>query len=469
MNVETIHDGRIAKQVRIPHSFILAILLLLAGVSFLTLSVAFNARAMHISLIVITTFVLNLIIALICLIVESLRYPYSITQVHWLFIIIFFCVAPVSHYLNGYKCWGYHLSDDTYVQTNLHVLLWESVFAVVNARRVSFKDALVIGNLGGRVAPKAGDRRRTWLLITSLSCVILTIVLVGFGNLFSRMTYGFSFVSSTNLIVYQVSRSFPVAALAILYTSGNEDRSRDLLVIFAFLMVVLVDSPLSMSRYLMGAFWGGLALLTLPSFRTRRGLFPLAFLAVFLIVFPVSNVFRRQGASLDGVILAVKYSFLGISEGFNTGDYDAFSMLARATMYVREHGISWGRQLVTALLFFVPRTMWPGKGVGSGYTIAQAQGQAFLNVSCPLPAEGIVNYGFVGLVLFAIVFALIARLIDKSFWVDRRSWSPLYPFVCMYTFFIMRGDFLSSFSYTTGFIASFALAHIICYGLGEDC
>ena len=267
-----------------------------------------------------------------------------------------------------------------------------------------------------------------------------------------------------NLIMEQFVRAFPVASFAVLYATRNESEGFDALACAAFSMVLVVASPLSMSRYLMGAIWGGLMLLMVPSLRTRKGLFPILFLVAFLVGFPAANAFRRSSVSLERLVSALQQSISSVSTGLNTGDYDAYSMLARTAAYVHEEGVTWGHQLITVALFFVPRALWPGKGLGSGHTVAAAQGQAFTNVSCPLPAEGIINFGTFGLVLFAITLAFLAHELDSWAWTDSDGF-PLYPFVCMYLFFIMRGDLLSSFAYMCGFVVSYLLACSIVHGV----
>ena len=92
----------------------------------------------------------------------------------------------------------------------------------------------------------------------------------------------------------------------------------------------------------------------------------------------------------------------------------------RRKKYVEEFGISWGNQLLGAILFFVPRSIWPSKPLGTGHTAIVALDQHyFSNVSAPLIAEGYVNFGIVGVVLFALAAGWIFRKLDSAFWCRR--------------------------------------------------
>jgi hypothetical protein len=58
-----------------------------------------------------------------------------------------------------------------------------------------------------------------------------------------------------------------------------------------------------------------------------------------------------------------------LSEGFMSLNYDAFINIGVAMEVVQENGFSYGYQLLSALLFFVPRTIWPGKPESSGLVL----------------------------------------------------------------------------------------------------
>lgn len=103
------------------------------------------------------------------------------------------------------------------------------------------------------------------------------------------------------------------------------------------------------------------------------------------------------------------------------------------------------------------RTFWPTKPSGSGAIVAAAQGQSVTNVSCPLPAEAIINFGLVGLLIGALVVGWLLKRIDDCYWHgDELSlfMTISYPQLLFFFFFMMRGDLLSTFAFTTAFMVT---------------
>lgn len=410
----------------------------------------------HYSLGVIAGFCLNLLVAIILLVKESFSKPFSLAQVHWLFIIVFMCIAPCSQYLNGYACWDFLLSDENYKITNFLVFLWEVMFAVgglVSREKQAAANSIYMYDL-----PVAKGSVILSLLL-SLLCALILIKMVGFANLFARSTFNLGLDQTTGLVAGQLLRAIPVFTFVVSWIRWQNNRDCLLCVVFALTLMLISAFPFGLSRYSMAVIYGGLCLFCFPVFRRKKGAFPLFFLLAFLVFFPASNAFRANEFSLQTLLGAVVSAISRLGQGFLTEDYDAYSMLYRAWNFVSTSGLTYGYQLIGVLLFFIPRSLWPLKPVGSGYMIAESQHQAFLNVSCPFPGEGIVNFGIVGLVAFALIEALIARRIDEAIWTgaSRNCFKPFYPFAVMFVFFIMRGDMLSSFSYLVGFFAAFCV------------
>ena len=147
------------------------------------------------------------------------------------------------------------------------------------------------------------------------------------------------------------------------------------------------------------------------------------------------------------------YSLLlsNIQNVYLEGHYDAHQMFISVQKYVDRYGLSWGYQLLGAVLFFVPRSLWPTKPVGTGRMAFEALNQYyFTNVSAPLVAEGYVNFDLAGIILFGLALGSLANRLDYKYWHDQREFSytrVLYPFIMLKLFFVLRGDLLSSWAY----------------------
>jgi len=143
------------------------------------------------------------------------------------------------------------------------------------------------------------------------------------------------------------------------------------------------------------------------------------------------------------------------------GDFDAYANFIHTIHYAEESGIMWGKQLMGSLLFFIPRSIWPGKPVGSGNIIAAYFDFPNLNIATPLPAEAIINFGIIGIPIFALIFGRILKITDNCFTqrLRRLDNNPnsleyieiIYPFWLGFVFFISRGGLMSSFAYTVCF------------------
>ncbi|MFD7920892.1 hypothetical protein ACFV3R_16910 [Streptomyces sp. NPDC059740] len=201
---------------------------------------------------------------------------------------------------------------------------------------------------------------------------------------------------------------------------------------------VVVNNPVSQPR-----FWAGTVLLTLVfslpvtarprAFRVVAGVLT----ATVLVVFPYSDYFRYD---THGDVQVVS-----LAEQFTTnGDYDAFQQIATGVDYVAKHGFTPTAALGPPL-FFVPRSLWPGKPDDAGVLLARHAGYSFDNLSAPLWIETYLWAGPAAVVaLFALLGAVSTR-VDRIFHRHRRSGTLgalLVPAAGFYQLVLLRGSLL---------------------------
>ena len=174
--------------------------------------------------------------------------------------------------------------------------------------------------------------------------------------MFSRSTFSLGLEQTFSLLLEKVLRCTPLFAFAFVFVRFKQHRDCLATLVLCAALLFLADFPFGMPRYNAAAVYGGLMLLCVPLFRRRRGLFPLVFLILFLVVFPASNVFRANEFDLSLLTSAITKTITSFGEGFSSGDYDAYSILVRSLDYVGAHGPTQGMQLLGAFLFFVPRS-----------------------------------------------------------------------------------------------------------------
>jgi hypothetical protein len=98
--------------------------------------------------------------------------------------------------------------------------------------------------------------------------------------------------------------------------------------------------------------------------------------------------------------------------------------------------------------------------------VYQSLGRTFINISSPLPAEGYINFGWMGSLLFTAIVALLACCYDAAYWLRPSRRVPtfhrlFYPAAIILFLFLLRGDLLSSFAYLAGFYVSGRLFHAV--------
>jgi hypothetical protein len=127
---------------------------------------------------------------------------------------------------------------------------------------------------------------------------------------------------------------------------------------------------------------------------------------------------------------------------FLNGDFDAFTMINIANEYVDKNNIMYGRQLLLPLFFYIPRSIWLNKPVGSGWLVSSWYGLSFNNVSCPLWAEAYINFGFLGVIIFLYILGRISKVVDEK--MSNRNIDMISNLLSYYyifnLFILLRGD-----------------------------
>jgi hypothetical protein len=126
-------------------------------------------------------------------------------------------------------------------------------------------------------------------------------------------------------------------------------------------------------------------------------------------------------------------------------DFDGFQTSMNAVLYAKLYGHTLGAQLASSLLFFVPRSLWPDKGVSSGQMIAEALGYRFTNLSTPFPAEMYLDFSFVGVILGGLCVGYLYRRLDYLCAAAVDYGGPnlhllMVGLIAGFTIFLMRGS-----------------------------
>jgi len=161
---------------------------------------------------------------------------------------------------------------------------------------------------------------------------------------------------------------------------------------------------------------------------------------------PIFNLFRLSDAHVDAV---------GPTSFLVTMDFDAFSLICHTIWHVDYHGLSYGENILNAILFFVPRTLWPTKMEITPYylmdSLSTYRGLWSYNLSEPLIAEGYFAFGFVGIILITLAYLRFAWFLELNAGEDRLRVTYLFCSAAPPLLFVLlRGSLMVGISVIVG-------------------
>ena len=247
------------------------------------------------------------------------------------------------------------------------------------------------------------------------------------------------------MIFGKIIRVLPFACyiLALNYKLNTKVR------IFLLVLMTLAVFPLGIARNAAAMYWIPVILFHFKIVE-KTNYFIFGMMIALLIIFPLLDSFRRWTGEIY---------FLGSLGYLNTMNFDS----SQEFMVVIKHNtITYGYQLLGAFVFWLPRSIWMAKPIGSGAYIADEYG-AFGNISMPFFAEGYINFGYPGVIIFTLFLSWITIMFDKAYWkrINFLFFRPYYLVIIGSIFYILRGDLLSSFSYTLATLFDIYVVYLI--------
>lgn len=383
--------------------------------------------------------------------------PYSLGKMFYLFSLFFFGVAPLLQSFDNSKFWYFRpLHEEEYYFMNILVIF---IIILYKISYDFFRKTIDQPRLEKRLNDFKVPDRITFinsLLLITLSLLAFFIVFASNNfNIVPMLVRGGELVADALrdveadesptkwLIVNNFVR--PISIMCFLYYAISKEKN---MIVFAILGVLALMTcfPTAVPRFAAAAMYIPV-ILVLFSFFRRKNIFSLVFVGGLLFLFPFLNIFRNFG---DGNSEKFQLDF----KMFTEPHFDSYQNFA---LLVSNDLITYGGQLLGVFLFWVPRSVWPEKPMGTGAFTAEKLNFFFSNVAANYFAEGYVNFGYAGIILFLIFLAYQTALVDKAYWEAERKitgdfFSVLYTVSLGFLFFILRGDMLSSVAYLCGFI-----------------
>lgn len=392
------------------------------------------------------------------------RETFSLYKISHLFFLFFLCIAPILQFKNDVTFWeGRKYPDFYYIYTSFIILciilIFNLIYSIVYNKSKCSSIVKFSNNISSYIVNDKSLSLKEFLYFIGIDIIILTSVLyLKKFNLFFLFIRG-GVTDGENIILEIETDGVPqIAALIIgnflrplsvvIYLIAYKLKANKIELLILFIFMLLSAFPTSMPRFSAAAMYIPVMLTFFPLF--RKG-FIFIFVIGLLVVFPFLNNFRYL-TSNSNIEFGIDF------EMFLEAHFDAYSNF----VHILANDIStFGYQLLGSLLFWVPRSIWPSKPVGSGAFLSEEVNLDWANISCCYFAEGYINFRFLGILIFTIIIAWICASFDKVYWKFNRKvqkqncfFELIYFLLLGLMFFILRGDLMSSLAFTLGFIFS---------------
>jgi hypothetical protein len=273
--------------------------------------------------------------------------------------------------------------------------------------------------------------------------------------------------SPASLVMNRFLLFLPSATLLILLhetvRSGRKLLfSRVCVLLLLFLLVVATVNPYTEKRNALGPMYLGLLLVLFQNWfatGTRR---LLLLVGSMVLIFPAITIFthNKQQAVAD-----VSFSQFSdqIADHYFSVNYDSWANIYTAVEIVKVHGMQWGHQLLGSLLFFVPSSIWSSKPLATGIFLADYlisnYSMWFTNLSAPLAAEGYLDFGPAGVVLYACILALFVSFLNRlALRRDRWVAFPMAIYGSVFLMIVLRGSLMIAVGFACAAFLGFCFA-----------
>jgi len=369
--------------------------------------------------------------------------------VFFVFFYLFFWLAPVLQSKNLFFPNTMPFDERLVIKTNALVFLFGvSVFFF----------RFLLKNNFSKISSFTSPRRWPGREVFHIYFFFTLFVLLVFGpNLFSITTLRQANLEisaqSVGLILSKFVYNIPLFLVyyLLLEPSVTKGRRKWWFLFFALVIVLLFKNPFTEKRNALGPIYLSFFFIFFKEkFKGNLGYLTILLFSL-AVLFPLTTAITHTKIILSEVSFTSILFNMDLKEHFYQLHYDAWSQVMASIKYVEIYGSTFGYQLLGALFFFVPRSIWPTKPVGSGHFIVEKllsvkYSLNFPNVSCPFLGEGYINFGVLGVFLFTLILAFLSIICDL--YESKKDFRLVFSiYTSFHMFFMLRGDLMSSFAY----------------------
>lgn len=399
---------------------------------------------------------------------------YSIRLIFWFFTYWFAFLVPLASYMTGNWWYGDMsvINQGLIVYANVCILVFSCIYLCTYS----------VGSLKP-VLPALWKRHlvgftisRNWSLISSMAMLGLTAFLgvVLREDLFVRTIDVGSERAAMQRPVYLLLLFIlrPMVVFAFLHALSKWLHEREIswvaLVVVSLCLLVSNFPPALARYYSFGIIFGIAAVVLLRDAAIKVASTVLLWGGTFIAVLlhPLRYIGTHYGSFGD---LMDAYKQTQLSEYFFEGHYAAYEIFVMGLQMIEDKGLAGGRQLLGTLTSWIPRSIWLDKPEHTGKLILEnsiyrVSNSQFDNISAPVYLESMVDFGWFGLVVFAVILGYVSARFDvllKEVRTELRKdrnestavFSILYTIlvpVPALTFLFWRGSWMPAFGYLAG-------------------
>lgn len=380
----------------------------------------------------------------------------NVLRTGYIFAYVFFFMAPLQQYTDHVVLWRQNglsavYDDNDYLYANILVFAM-IVFVELgyNYYEKGINEKKCIDAVINEEKSISIDLIKTFILVIfSTGCFIFLMIS---GNIFSR-----KMIVSNSSIDAQLRNILAFAPVVTLLLLLMNKKQKNNIVNYLFLFLVVSEIAVIFSP-----FWGAMSRFLLfgvyviiIAYYFRNGRFKsFYFLFLFLgFCFVFTNT--RHNSNILTWLSDNSFNFKHV-------DYDAYQLFLAGIKYTKVNGICFGQNIISALLFLLPREIWNGKFEGSGNIVVTYFGSWQNNVSFPLIGEFYFSFGIIGIIVLSFVIGKIICKLD-SWTQSKNQWKQIIFLLSVgFTIYILRGSLLSSLSYYGGLLLTVLFTDLIC-------
>jgi len=383
---------------------------------------------------------------------------YSLVKLSFIYLFFFFGFMPLFEISSNVLYWGNQQEPKylTKVLANFIILVAIIFFYLGNVLKVNFFENTALKfpvSLRFRILPYF------LILILFLSLYLYYnnySVLLFRLNIFEDKNYKniAEFIFYQNIVLSSIFILLIISYNHVIEFSKNTKVSTNLkikIVFFAILLIAIIFcNPLSLSRFQVAVYY--LPFLFYLKIFNKPFLFFLIFICSILFLMPLLDFFRYNEMN------DIKNLVLFDLGHLKAGHFDGYQNF----LIILENNINFkGTNLFTSIFWFIPRSIFETKSIGSGEIIADLYNLNFTNISVSFFAEGYLAFGLFGICAFALFAGIVTSNLDSIAWKfisKNKNTTFLYYYYFLFgqIFFLYRGDLLSGFA----FLGSFAIIFI---------